>query len=134
MGLGVAEGSEVPGDCLPDCGHADIALGAGVGERDVRVTGEARHLGVALGQRLVEVFSVGLEGCLVEGRGVEFTDRSAGSAQEPGHAPGPDLTLDVLDEPEVAQQVGTAQRVATVIVGNRAGPSVSNQDAAVAGG
>ncbi len=41
MGLGVAEGSEAPGDCLPDCDHADIALGAGVGERGVGVAGEA---------------------------------------------------------------------------------------------
>ncbi len=26
VGLGVAEGSDAPGDCLPDFGHADIAL------------------------------------------------------------------------------------------------------------
>ncbi len=35
MGLGVAESSEVPGDCLPDLGRADLALGAGVGERGI---------------------------------------------------------------------------------------------------
>ncbi len=37
MGLGVAEGSEAAGDCLLDPGHADIALGAGVGEWGVGV-------------------------------------------------------------------------------------------------
>ncbi len=46
VGLGVAEGSEAPGNCLPDLGHADIALGAGVGEQGVgvvsRVSNRAR--------------------------------------------------------------------------------------------
>ncbi len=37
MGLGVAEGSDAQGDCLPDLGHPGIALGAGVGERGVGV-------------------------------------------------------------------------------------------------
>ncbi len=37
VGLGVAEGSETAGDLLPDLGRADIALGAGVGERGVGV-------------------------------------------------------------------------------------------------
>ncbi len=37
VGLGVAEGSEAAGDLLLDLGHADIALGAGVGERGVGV-------------------------------------------------------------------------------------------------
>ncbi len=59
----------------------------------------------------------GREGCLVEGLGVKFTDPSAGSAQEVAQALGPGVVVGVLDEPEVAQQVGTAQGVLTVIKG-----------------
>ncbi len=58
VSLGVTEGSEAAGDLLLDLGHADIALGAGVGERGI--AGEAQHLGVVLGQRLVEVLGIGL--------------------------------------------------------------------------
>ncbi len=162
VGLGVAEGSEAAGDLLLDLGHADIALGAGVGERGI--AGEAQHLGVVLGQRLVEVLGIGLgdapalsvetggglfpcglgedgpgarargrEGCLVESLGIKFTDPAAGSAQEVAQALVPDVAVGVLDEPEVAQQVGTAQGVLTVISGEGAGPSVVDQNATRAG-
>ncbi len=54
VGLGVAEGSEAPGDLLLDLGHTDIALGAVIGERGIGVAGEAQHLGFVLDQHLVE--------------------------------------------------------------------------------
>ncbi len=145
MGLGVAEGSEAPGDCLPDLGHADIALGAGVGERGVgvaavRSTSVSYWVSASWGfsasdlamrprcpsRRAGGLFPCGLgedgpgarahgrEGCLVEGLGVKFTDPAAGSAQEVAQALGPDVAVGVLDEPEVAQQVGTAQGVLPV--------------------
>ncbi len=44
MGLGVAEGSEAAGDCVFDLGHADIALGAGVGEPGVGLDGRLAGL------------------------------------------------------------------------------------------
>ncbi len=75
----------------------------------------------------------GREGCLVEGLGVKFTDPAAGSAQEVAQALGPGVAVGVLDEPEVAQQVGTAQGVLTVISGEGAGPSVVDQNATRAG-
>ncbi len=37
VGPGMAESSEAAGDLLLNLGHADIALGAGVGERGVGV-------------------------------------------------------------------------------------------------
>ncbi len=75
----------------------------------------------------------GREGCLVESLGIKFTDPAAGSAQEVAQAFGPDVAVGVLDEPEVAQQVGTAQGVLTVISGEGAGPSVVDQNATRAG-
>ncbi len=75
----------------------------------------------------------GREGCLVESLGIKFTDPAAGSAQEVAQALGPGVAVGVLDEPEVAQQVGTAQGVLTVISGEGAGPSVVDQNATRAG-
>ncbi len=43
---------------------------------------------------------------LVEGLGIDLTDPAAGSAQEVAQALGPDVAVGVLDEPEVAHQVG----------------------------
>ncbi len=148
MGLGVAEGSEAAGDCLLDLGHADIALGAGVGQRGIGVAAvrstsasywvsaswrfsasdlamrprcPSRRAGglfpCGLGEDGPGARAHGREGCLVESLGVEFTDPSAGSAQEVAQALGPDVVVGVLDELQIAQQVGTAQGVLTVIKG-----------------
>ncbi len=83
--------------------------------------------------RMVRERAHGREGCLVEGLGVEFADPAAGSAQEVAQALGPGVAAGVLDEPEVVQQVGTAQGVLTVISGEGAGPAVVDQGATRAG-
>ncbi len=72
-------------------GAGDSAVGLGVTEGSE-----------ALGDCLLDLghadIAHGHEGCLVEGLGIEFTDPSAGSAQEVAQALGPDVVVGVLDE------------------------------------
>ena len=64
---------------------------------------------------------------------VVLADLAAGFEQEPAHASGPGVAVGVLDEGEVAQQMGAAQGVLAVPVGEVAGPAIVDQDASVAG-
>ncbi len=59
MGGGVFGVAEAAGDFLFGLGHADVALGAVVGERHVGVAGEAEHFGFVFEEGFVEVFGVG---------------------------------------------------------------------------
>ena len=53
-------GAEASGDFLLDLAHAQVALGAIVGKRDVGVLGEAQHGGLVLFHSLPQIVGIGL--------------------------------------------------------------------------
>ena len=62
VGGGVAGGAEAAGDFLFDLGHAEVALGAVIGERHIGVAGEAEYFGFILDEGLMQVLGIGFGG------------------------------------------------------------------------
>ena len=86
-----------------------FALGVGSGDAPalpVEPDGGRGEFPFGLGQDRSVTLAHGLEGVVVERLAVVFADLAAGFEQELAHAPGPGVAVGVLDEGEVAQQVG----------------------------
>jgi len=99
IGLGERVGSKATRDLLFDLAHSEVALGTVVGEGGVRQFGKEQHGGFMAFETFPEVVSVRL------GNAASPAVLPGGNGREFLFAPGEDISVSLLEVPEVGGDV-----------------------------